>query len=103
MDLAAAVFDFDEASESECLVRKTKVSPCTACRTDAGSKRRKSSSTPDACAESAVESVINHLCGAMPNLRFVSMADIKPQCRTVCMQTRLGLRQLVLCCSTPKP
>ena len=48
MDLAAAVFDFDEASESECLVRKTKVSPCTACRTDAGSKRRKSSSTPDA-------------------------------------------------------
>ena len=46
-----------------------------------------------ACAESAVESVANHLASGKPEICFRSTADIKAQCRAVCMSTRRVLRQ----------
>ena len=45
-----------------------------------------------ACAESAIESVVSSLGSNGPEVHFASMADIKPQCRTVCMATRRRLR-----------
>ncbi len=67
------------------------------------SKARKASGTPcpyrrvnvyteftgSTCAESAVESIVNNLpCKQRPEVRFLSMADIKQSCRTVAMASR---------------
>lgn len=40
------------------------------------------------CAESAVESVVNHMTGKPPSLNFCYNADVKSACRQVAMSTR---------------
>ena len=45
--------------------------------------------TGSCCAESAVESIVNHMdTNSRPEVRFISMADIKKTCRDVAMATR---------------